>query len=79
MGRKENNKRTKLRGKKLADFLSKERKRKNMTQDELAKLTGLSLDTIRSIENKRVASPSFFIIVDISKVLNINFNKIQKM
>lgn len=61
MGRKQLDPTTKKYGEGFAKKLSLERKKRNWTQDDLAKAAGIPLDTVRSLENGRIGSPGLFI------------------
>lgn len=53
------------------------RRKKKITRVELAKLTGVSVDTIGSIESGR-REPSYPLILKIAEVLNCEYEQILK-
>ena len=66
------------RGADLAVKIKRFREKKGFSQERLAALVGVSTDTIRKIEQKATASPGVFLIVDIAKVLKVDFKKLVK-
>ena len=78
MPRKELDSVTKERGQKLAALIKKTREAKDLTQSELAQISGVKVDTIRSIEKKKTGktfTPNVFIIADLAKALKEDLNK----
>lgn len=70
MARKELDKSTKVRGKTFARRLKEERERQEITQSDLSKKSNVPLDTLRSIENGRIATPGLFIAADLVRALD---------
>jgi transcriptional regulator with XRE-family HTH domain len=70
MARKELNKKAKDRGITFARRLKDERERKEITQNDLSKMSNVPLDTVRSIENGRISSPGLFIAADLVHALD---------
>ncbi len=64
----------KIRGMQLAQKIKASRANK-YTQDELAQLAGVPIDTLRKLERGVVASPSVFLIVDLAKALKEDLKK----
>jgi transcriptional regulator with XRE-family HTH domain len=64
----------KARGKRLADKIKASRGSK-ITQEQLAQMAGVSLDTLRKLERGAVAAPNVFLIADLAIALN---EKIEK-
>jgi len=56
------------RGKRLAEKIKASRGTQ-MTQEQLAQMAGIPLDTLRRLERGVVAAPSFFLIVDLASAL----------
>ena len=46
-----------------------------MTQEQLAQMAGVPLDTLRRLERGVVASPNFFLIADLATALGEDINK----
>lgn len=57
----------------IGEQLETERKRQNLTQDQLKIMAGISLDTLRRIEKNKSKNPSLFTIRAIEKALGITF------
>ena len=57
------------RGLAFSRILKEERKAQNHTQEQLAKMANVSLDTVRSIEHGRIANPGLFIAASLVEVL----------
>lgn len=66
-----------VRNKIFARNLKAERYRKNLTQFELAELVNVSESTISLLE-RGLQTPSFFLVYDISKILEIDINELLK-
>lgn len=64
----------KLRGKRLAQKIKASRENK-FTQDELAQVAGVPIDTLRKLERGIVASPSVFLIADLANALKEDLKK----
>lgn len=63
--------------KKLAHNLKVERAKKELTQEKLAELTGISAKHITKIESAKV-SPSIYIVYKLAKALNTNIDELIK-
>ena len=61
------------RGRSLAKLIKASRR--NITQEQLAQMAGISLDTLRRLERGVVAAPSVFLIADLATALNEDINK----
>lgn len=66
----------KKRGAALADRIKRARERKKLSQEGLARLVGVSTDTIRKIEQKATSSPGVFLVADIATTLKIDLKKL---
>lgn len=62
----------------MTNRLKIERAIKNLTQDELAKLIGVSRQTINSIEKSRYV-PSTILALKISNIFNKNVNELFEL
>lgn len=58
------------RGNRLAERIRNCRDELGLSQPQLAHMAGISLDTLRKIEQGSVAAPSFFIVADLAQALN---------
>lgn len=58
--------------------LMKLRKEKNMTRYQLAKMTGISESTLRSIELE-VNNPGYLHVKKICEALNINIHEVEEL
>lgn len=63
------------RGKSLAKIIQTERVKRGFTQEGLAIESGIRIDTLRSIESGRIATPNVFIVADLAKTLGGDLNK----
>lgn len=61
----------------LARAIRSARERQNMTQEQLAYTTGLSLSTVRKIENSAVVEPGFFTIMAIIAALDLDLPRLE--
>lgn len=61
-------------GERLAAELRRLREEGSMTAVQVATLSGVSVDTVRAIEGKRVPSPSFFTVAALAAVLNVGLD-----
>jgi len=61
----------------IGELIKKERKNRNMTQDELAKKAGISRATLINIEKGRFGSLSFVLILNILRMLGYDL-KVEK-
>lgn len=69
---------TNLTKKRSASFVKKLiecRKANELTQSDLAKKSGVPLDTLRAIEGKRIKVPGFFLAVDLINALDGDINE----
>lgn len=62
-------------GKLFAKRLKSVRESKDIRQSELSAMTGISLDTIRSLEGGRIKSPGLYISYRLVNSLGGNLNK----
>lgn len=74
MARSANTPLTKKRSLAFVKKLVRERKVLSLTQAELAKRSGIPLDTVRAIEGKKIKVPGFFVAVDLIKALEGDLN-----
>lgn len=75
MAKKELSKALKKRGAKFSNRLKKERKKQNLSQMELSKLSDISLDTIRAIEHGKISAPGLFIAASLVHSLGGKLDK----
>ena len=75
MNRKKRDAKTIKRGEELAQKIKKEREKADLSQEELAQKAQIKIDTLRSIESKRIKTPNVFIVADLVKVLRGDLNK----
>ena len=61
--------------KKIGKFISKNRKRKGLTQEQLGELLGVSNKTISRWENGNYM-PDLSLLIPLSEVLNISLNEL---
>jgi transcriptional regulator with XRE-family HTH domain len=64
------------RGGVLADKIQRLRQKKGLSQERLAALVGVSVETIRKIEQKSTTSPGVFLVLDIAKALGVDIKKL---
>ena len=60
----------------FAQKIKDRRTAKNLSQETLAAMVGVSTDTIRKIEQQKTASPGVFLIVDIAMALKLDLKKL---
>jgi len=59
------------RGVRLAEKLKKRREHIGYTQEKLADISGVRIDTLRAIEGKKVPQPGVFTLSDLATALEI--------
>ena len=64
--------------KKFANRLKLARENKGLSQNDLARESNISIDTIRSIESNRITSPGLFTSFTLVKALGGNLNTWMK-
>ena len=62
----------------MKNFLRAERRRKKMTQEQLAKLVGVSRQSINAIERSKY-TPSAALALKISEIFNTNVNSLFEL
>jgi transcriptional regulator with XRE-family HTH domain len=70
-GRKPTSKALEARGKKLARQLRTERRRRDLSQQQVAARSRVAYTTIRKIEREETSNPGFFTVLDIADALEI--------
>lgn len=55
----------------LSAYLKRSREAAGLSQDELVRRTGLSLSTIRKMEDGRTANPGLFTLIKVWQALNL--------
>lgn len=60
-----------MQGETLGAYLKRSRESAGLSQDELVRRTGLSLSTIRKIEDGRTANPGIFTLIKVWQALNL--------
>lgn len=66
-------------GERLGDYLRRSRRAGGWSQDELVRRTGLSLSTIRKMEDGRTPNPGVFTLLAVWKVLNLPPEALTKL
>jgi transcriptional regulator with XRE-family HTH domain len=61
-------------GQRLANALSQARRARNTPQAQLAHASGISIDTIRALERKRITTPSFFTVARLARELELTLD-----
>ena len=74
MARRKIDQETRKKGDAFAKKLVAERKNKKLSQDELSRCSGVSLDTLRAIEKRRVLVPGLFIAIDLVHALGFKID-----
>jgi transcriptional regulator with XRE-family HTH domain len=74
MGRKAVTDRQRAEGRRLAERLKAARVKAGREQPELARATGVPLDTLRALEAGRSASPSFFTVARLAHELDVGLD-----
>ena len=68
----------KERAKQLALVLNREKEEEGATVQELADATGLGYETVRALLTARSAGPSFFLVADLVRALNLDLADIDE-
>lgn len=67
-----------LRGEALARLIQLARQQLGRTQRELAEQAEIPVDTLRAIEGGRSASPSFFTVSALARILNLGLDDVAR-
>lgn len=62
----------------LGAALRDARKSAGLSAQAVAEASGLSIDTVRSIESGRTASPAFVTVVRLASVLNLSLDRLSE-
>lgn len=73
-GRKPFDQRLIRKGKALGQVLKELREDSGKTQEDLARVAGISLEALRRIERSATINPGFFTVVDLSSALEIDLS-----
>ena len=66
------------RGAKLSKAIVSARKKSGLTQEGLARRLEVSNETIRKIEKGSTSSPGFFLMLDMSQIIDLDIKKFFK-
>lgn len=77
MARQRSSREDQRQGQRLGHVLRAARLSEGLSAQALAEAAGLSIDTVRSIENGRTTSPSFFTVVRFAEALDISLERIH--
>jgi DNA-binding XRE family transcriptional regulator len=66
------------RSKRLGAALARIRQGQHLSQPELAQRAGVSLDTLRALEQHRSGNPGVFLIVDLAQALGVPVEELTK-
>jgi ribosome-binding protein aMBF1 (putative translation factor) len=78
VGRKRTTDEQRREGERLAHRLRHARLDLGQDQVELARTTGLAVDTIRALEGNRTASPSFFTVARLARDLGLDLDELAR-
>lgn len=62
----------------LGRMLAEAREQHDLSQEQLARTAELSVDTVRSVEQHRIAGPSFFIVAALAGSLDLSLDDIAE-
>ncbi|HWH30497.1 MAG TPA: helix-turn-helix transcriptional regulator [Mycobacteriales bacterium] len=77
MSRKELSEHDREHGRRLGDYLAKRRRREAVSAQDLATAAGVSVDTVRSVETGRVATPAFLTVARLAGVLGVSLDDVH--
>lgn len=63
-------------GARLSAILRRERVQHGLTQSALSAKSGVGLDTIRAIEQGRVANPGVFVVADLCQAMRVSISRL---
>ena len=66
-------------GEMLGSYLKRNREAAGLSQDELVRRTGLSLSTIRKMEDGRTANPGFFTLLKVWRALSLDSESLMRL
>jgi transcriptional regulator with XRE-family HTH domain len=78
MGRKELTTDDREHGRRLGDYLAGRRLRQAFSAQDLASAAGISVDTVRSVETGRVATPAFLTVARLADVLGVSLDDVHR-
>lgn len=62
----------------MSEELVQGRKKANLSQEELARRSGVSVDVIRHIERKAVHEPGFFTVADLATAARLDLGNVAE-
>jgi transcriptional regulator with XRE-family HTH domain len=77
MGRPRTDDRQRLRAQRLGRLLAASREQQGLSQEQLAQSADVSLDTLRKVEQHRIAGPSFFIVAALASPLDLSLDDLS--
>lgn len=78
MGRKPASKVQQRRGRRLAAELRRQREESGRSREDVARLAGVSTETIKAIEDEKSLNPTFFTVVDVARELGVRLTALDK-
>lgn len=78
MGRPRIDNHQRVRAQRLGRVLANSREQRSLSQEQLARSAEVSVDTLRSVEQHRTTSPSFFLIAALAAPLDLSLDEIAK-
>lgn len=64
------------RAQRLAGQLAASRERQGLSQEQLARSADVPLDTLRKVEQHRIAGPSFFLVAALARPLDVSLDEL---
>jgi transcriptional regulator with XRE-family HTH domain len=79
MGRPQVDERERERAERLGRLLADRRRQQSLSQAELARRARVSLDTLRSVEQHRIAAPSFYLVAALAGSLDLSLDQLVRV
>lgn len=79
MGRHHHTQRELGRGRALGQLLKRAREAKGLSQQEVARRSGLAMSTVRNLERGNTPNPGFFTLLACSRALGLELAQIEAM
>lgn len=78
MGRREIEESERVRAERLVTALSAARDKRRLSVQELSTASGVHYETVRSVLGGKSAGPSFFIVADLARALQVPLDQLDK-
>lgn len=78
MGRPRADEHQRARAQRLGRLLAETREQLSLSQEQLARIADVSVDTLRTVEQYRTVAPSFFLVAALANPLDLSLDELAK-